>query len=66
MTTEEYERLYGWRSKWKWPWAGDFGAGKQRNPLAGLARMAARLKRSKVWVYRGEEKWKRILKWKRP
>lgn len=51
-----------WRG-WEWPWKGKKRTARQQ--LIGLGRMHDRLMRKHVWVYKGSEKYKPILRSRR-
>ena len=51
-----------WRG-WEWPWKDKKRTAQQQ--LVGLGRMHDRLMRKHVWVYKGPEKYKTILRSRR-
>ena len=51
-----------WRG-WEWPWKGKKRTARQQ--LIGRGRMHDRLMRKHVWVYKGPEKYKPILRSRR-
>ena len=48
---------------WEWPW--EDGKSTAQEKLVGLGRMHDRLMRKHVWVYKGPEKYKPILRSRR-
>ena len=58
--TDVDEDMSGWRKSWQWPWLGKKRTAAQA--LIGLGRMHDRLMRKHVWVYKGAEKHKPVLR----